>query len=114
MSSSDISKAAIPEGSVILVTGVNGFIGSHVANELLRAGYNVRGSVREAEKQQWVADMFERKYGSGRFALLSITDMTQEDAFATAVRGMNQHLFFPKPSSQLSRHRGCSTRCVTN
>lgn len=36
---------AIAPGSLTLVTGVNGFIGSHIADQLLSLGYRVRGTV---------------------------------------------------------------------
>src|SRR2546421_137095 len=35
-----IQDHVIPKGSLILVTGANGFIGSHVANEALAAAVN--------------------------------------------------------------------------
>ena len=34
----------------VLVTGISGYVGQHVAAELLKAGYHVRGSVRSLEK----------------------------------------------------------------
>ena len=34
-----IMAATIPKGSTVLVTGVTGFIASHVADQLLQAGY---------------------------------------------------------------------------
>jgi nucleoside-diphosphate-sugar epimerase len=35
---------AIPKGSLVLVTGANGHIGSRVADQLREAGYHVRGT----------------------------------------------------------------------
>ena len=40
----------IVKGSNILIAGVNGFISSHIAAQLLADGYNVRGSVRGLDK----------------------------------------------------------------
>jgi uncharacterized protein YbjT (DUF2867 family) len=42
--------ATLEHGSLILVTGVNGLLGSHVADQLLHAGYKVRGSVRDPQR----------------------------------------------------------------
>jgi nucleoside-diphosphate-sugar epimerase len=44
----------------VLVTGVSGFIGSHVALSLLYGGYNVRGSLRDMSRAAEVAGMLER------------------------------------------------------
>ena len=41
----------------ILLTGAGGFIGSHVARELLRAGHEVHASVREGSDLRRVADL---------------------------------------------------------
>ena len=40
----------------VLLTGVSGYIGLHCAKELLNAGYNVRGSIRNHTKGQEVRD----------------------------------------------------------
>src|SRR3546814_8641308 len=34
----------------VLVTGISGYLGSHIALQLLTAGYAVRGSIREPAK----------------------------------------------------------------
>ncbi|KAG6807375.1 hypothetical protein H0H93_001649, partial [Arthromyces matolae] len=39
-------------GQLILVTGVTGFIAGHVANQLLAAGYRVRGTTRGDKAKQ--------------------------------------------------------------
>ena len=40
----------------VLLTGVSGFLGGHVATALLAAGYQVRGSVRNLAKADKVRD----------------------------------------------------------
>ena len=80
-------ESAIPEGSTVLVTGVNGFIGSHIANEFLQRGFKVRGTVRDASKNAWLTGLFDAKYGFGRFELFTLPDMTTPGAFDDAVRG---------------------------
>ena len=40
----------------VLLTGISGFLGGHVALELLKAGYLVRGSVRDLRKADTVRD----------------------------------------------------------
>ncbi|KAJ6500234.1 NAD-P-binding protein [Mycena vitilis] len=86
-SSADTSSS---EDSDILVTGVNSYLGSHIADQLLAAGYNVRGTGRTAEKLKWVAELFDKKYGPGRFEGASVPDtysMVVDGAFDEAVKG---------------------------
>ncbi len=85
----------IPQGSIILVTGVNGFIGSHVADQLIQAGYIVRGTTRNIAKTAWLKDMFDTKYGRGKFDAVVVEDMAEPRAFEEACKG-------PSPSKELS------------
>ncbi|GJC77572.1 aldehyde reductase 2 [Colletotrichum liriopes] len=78
---------AIPKGSTILVTGANGFIGSHVCNELLQLGYNVRGTVRDVEQCAWLPKALELQGPKGEFRLASLPDMEKEGAFDPLVEG---------------------------
>ncbi len=43
-------------GPVIALTGATGFLGSHIADELLRDGYRVRASVRPTSDLRWLDD----------------------------------------------------------
>ena len=48
--------------SVVIVTGITGFIGTHVAKVLVDEGYKVRGTVRSlsnAKKTEQIRDLFK-------------------------------------------------------
>jgi dihydroflavonol-4-reductase len=48
----------------ILITGANGFVGSHLVEELLRRGHRVRGLVRETSDLRWLEGLdLELAYG---------------------------------------------------
>lgn len=72
---------ALPEGSLILITGANGYVASHIADQTLKAGYRVRGTVRDPAKAAWMISLFDDKYGKGRFELVTVPDMNAERAF---------------------------------
>lgn len=77
----------IPQGFKILVTGSNGFIGSHVVDQLLKLGYLVRGTVREPKP--WLTDFFDQKYGKGKFEAFILPDVTSEIGCERAVEGIS-------------------------
>lgn len=74
-------------GLLVLVTGVNGLIGSHVADQLLKRGYRVRGVVRDVGKNKWVAEYFEEKYPDVGFELVAVPDMTVAGCYDGVVDG---------------------------
>ena len=86
-SSVRLKNTALASGSLVLVTGVNGFIGSHVANQLLLAGFRVRGTTRDPPKSTWLSTLFDDKYGKGKFEMVQVTDIGQEGAFDQVLKG---------------------------
>ena len=78
---------AIPPGSTVLVTGANGYIGSHIADQLIQAGYLVRGTSRDTTKTAWMTEMFDQKYGKGKFEAVVVKDMAESGAFDEACKG---------------------------
>ena len=77
----------LPQGSLVLVTGANGFIASHIVDQLLQRGYGVRGTVRNVAKASWLQELFDKHYGSGKFELAGISDYTNPEAFIDALKG---------------------------
>lgn len=82
-----IHNRAIPEGSLVVVSGVNGFIASHVVDQLLLAGYRVRGTVRSLKRASWVKEYFDNKYGAGKIELAEVPEMGCPSAFDEVVGG---------------------------
>jgi len=84
-----LADPAIPFGSTVLVTGVNGLIASHIADQLLQAGYSVRGTVRNLSKCAWMTSFFAQRYPSSNvtFELAHVPDISQDGCFDNAVRG---------------------------
>jgi nucleoside-diphosphate-sugar epimerase len=78
---------AIPKGSLVLVTGVNGYIASHIAEHLLQYGYRVRGTVRDAYKADYMHALFNEKYGEDAFEVQIVKDMAADGAFDEVVKG---------------------------
>ena len=65
----------IAPGSKVLVTGVNGFVASWVAQILLESGYAVRGTVRSEKKGDHLKKHFA-KYGD-RFEVVVVQDIAK-------------------------------------
>ncbi|KAK0886970.1 hypothetical protein LTR02_017661 [Friedmanniomyces endolithicus] len=84
-----IMSPMIEKGSTVLVTGVNGFIASHVADQLLQAGYQVRGTVRSQDKANWLYALFDSIYAKGKFEAVTVPDMVADGAFDDAVQGVS-------------------------
>ncbi|KAI9660479.1 MAG: hypothetical protein M1821_009829 [Bathelium mastoideum] len=87
MSDLTIDYSIVPKDSLVLVTGVTGYIGSHVVDQCLKAGFRVRGTARDTRKAAWIKDIFDKEYGPGRFEEIVIKDMVAEGAFDEAVQG---------------------------
>jgi len=85
-------ESAIPRGSTVLVTGANGFIASHVADQLLQAGFKVKGTVRSEDKGKLITEIFEKRHGKDAFSYAVVEDMAAEDAFRDAMKGEDRSL----------------------
>jgi dihydroflavonol-4-reductase len=83
----------------VLVTGISGFLGGHVALALLDAGYRVRGSIRDLSKADHVRQTLRRATASGRIDALEIValDLLADAGWAEAAAGCRylQHVASP-------------------
>jgi nucleoside-diphosphate-sugar epimerase len=82
---------------LVFITGGTGYIGSHVALVTLKAGYQVRLSIRresQAAKMKEVLQEF-----SDKLQFVVIPDITAADAFNDALKGVSFvfHLASPMP-----------------
>ncbi|KAJ5580526.1 hypothetical protein VI817_009794 [Penicillium citrinum] len=84
----DPSQYALPRGSRILVTGANGYISTHVVDQLLGLGYSVRGTLRT--EKPWLNEYFLNKYGKGRFetVVISLQNKDEVDRALDGVDGL--------------------------
>jgi len=80
-----VEKSSKP---VVLITGVSGYLGSHVANVFLRDGsYEVRGTVRDASNQKKI-DPLRKAFGN-LFKDLTLVeaDLLNEKSIINAIAG---------------------------
>jgi nucleoside-diphosphate-sugar epimerase len=66
----------------------NGLIASHVVDQLMWAGYNIRGTVRTPEKCAWMEPLYSKRHGPGRFELIQVADFDAPGAWDAAVKGV--------------------------
>jgi dihydroflavonol-4-reductase len=71
----------------VLLTGVSGFLGGHVASALLAASYQVRGSVRSLAKADKVRETLAKAGADvGRLEFVAL-DLLKDDGWEAAAQG---------------------------
>lgn len=76
------------KNTTVLVTGVTGFIGAHVALKLLQAGYTVRGAVRSKKKGELLLQQSVFREYTDRFRVVEVSNIEQTGTFDEAVKGL--------------------------
>ncbi|CZR67169.1 related to NADPH-dependent aldehyde reductase [Phialocephala subalpina] len=85
-----LPPTTIPPGSWILITGVTGYVASHIALEFLKRGYRVRGTTRDVSTSSWVTtSLFKSQTEAGFFELASVPDMAAPGSFDQAIKGVS-------------------------
>ncbi|GGA55659.1 SDR family oxidoreductase [Pelagibacterium lentulum] len=81
----------------VLLTGISGFLGGHVALALLKAGYTVRGSVRDLAKADKVKNTLARAGGDIDRLEFVVLDLMDDDGWTEAMKGVRylQHTASP-------------------
>ncbi|EXJ62982.1 hypothetical protein A1O7_03426 [Cladophialophora yegresii CBS 114405] len=96
----DDSKAKPDPGpnrdKIVLVTGINGYIASHIGLQLLEKGYRVRGTSRSASaRDHLLTGAF--KGHAAQYEHVVVPDITAKGAFDDAVRGVHAVIHTASP-----------------
>lgn len=77
----------VSERPLVLVTGANGFIAGRTVEAYLKAGYNVRGTVRSESSGILIQELLADYVKAGQLEIVIIPDITIAGAFDEAVKG---------------------------
>lgn len=78
---------SLQNASTVLITGINGFIGSHIGLQILEKGYRVRAAVRNKAKLATLLEGVYKPYAQ-QVEVVEVSDITRDDAYDQAVIGM--------------------------
>lgn len=101
-----IPAAVLPAGSIVVVTGASGSMGSYICDQLLGLGYHVRGITRNGQRSAWLDRLFLSRYGAGKFELVEIPDFSVEGAFKGAIEGKRPTAFTARKQLTFLDFRG--------
>jgi len=88
--------------TTVLLTGASGYIGKHIALQLLEAGYTVRASVRSnAKADEVVAALTAHLSDATAMSRLTFVhlDLTSDDGWTAALEGIDVLLHTASPFS---------------
>ncbi|KAH7010492.1 hypothetical protein EDB80DRAFT_763398 [Ilyonectria destructans] len=84
------NPTAIPDGSLVLITGATSYLASYVIKDFLERGYRVRGIVRNLSQAGWLTEeVFPLFAQKGVFDLVEVPDLAAVNAFESAITDSN-------------------------
>ena len=81
----------------VLLTGVSGYIGLHCAQQLLNAGYIVRGSVRDKAKSKVVIEVLAVAGTDTKNLSIVVLDLTDNEGWEAAATGCDYVMHVASP-----------------
>ncbi|EKM78749.1 hypothetical protein AGABI1DRAFT_107238 [Agaricus bisporus var. burnettii JB137-S8] len=75
--------------SKVLVTGANGYVAMRIVDQLLNAGYSVRGTIRTLDKSKDLRQRFSDFVEAGKLEFAVVEDMGNDGAFDDAVKDVD-------------------------
>jgi dihydroflavonol-4-reductase len=81
----------------VLVTGISGFVGQHCALELLKKGYQVKGSVRDRSKEGAVREAIDKLIDSKNQLEFCELDLTKDEGWEEAMSDCEYVLHVASP-----------------
>ena len=73
-------------GKTLLITGITGFVASHLGLLALSKGYSIRGTSRRAKNAQRLVDYAYKRFSS-RVEIFEVPDMTIDGSLKEAAQG---------------------------
>ena len=85
---------------LVLVTGANGFVGSHVVKKLIDEGYRVRATIRSLKDEKKIAPLKELAKNAKHELEFAEADLLNEQSWINAVKGCDyvMHTASPVPN----------------
>jgi nucleoside-diphosphate-sugar epimerase len=82
---------------LVLLTGISGFLGSHIALQLLKAGYRVRGSLRNLNRSEEVRQTLQQHGANVENLEFVALDLLNDAGWQEAMEGVRyvQHVASP-------------------
>ncbi len=85
------------KGKTVLVTGGNGFVGSHCVKKLLERGCKVRTSVRDLKKKEKYQKLYSLVPDKSKNLEIVEGDLVDEEVWNDLVKGVDYVLHVASP-----------------